>query len=41
MRFRDVPALCAALIIAIIGGIAAQITGANAEDDLDEALGEE
>lgn len=41
MRLRHIPALCAALVVGIVGAIAARITGADAEDDLDDLLGEE
>jgi hypothetical protein len=41
MKLRHIPALCAALLIAGIGAILARATGADAEDDLDDTLGEE
>lgn len=41
MKLKHIPALCAAIAIGITGAIIARITGADAEDDLDDLLGNE
>jgi hypothetical protein len=36
VKIKHIPALCAALVIGIIGAAVARITGSDIEDDLDD-----
>jgi hypothetical protein len=38
MRLADLPSLCVAIAIGVVGDIVAKIAGTDVEDDLDEAL---